>query len=330
MKFHLHVVDGTAPARDVAVSPSSYPPSVTESTQTTAVMLFAHMTLRCGHLSDVLAVSASTTPALARAAALQPQQSQLHSGAAQLGNADASVSEDTQVLYMAGKLLSGVVDNGAAVDLPYMDSDSGDARIVPYAYFKSSFCEAEESLRRAVCVLAESGTAASPPYFDLIATTDMATFDYIIEYYQQQRVRHGGAITKGRGTKPVGVIHIVADDPSRAALVLQRVVELMLKRSGWTFSVDAHSAEEEEKALAAQADEDEDDDRMDEVSDGEEGGASRGVTGGRGGGASAGTGGGSAQAGAQSGSAGSWVNHIDEAVHLFAQLFGVDVLVALV
>ncbi|KAG5485025.1 hypothetical protein LSCM1_07105 [Leishmania martiniquensis] len=329
MKFHLHVVDGNAPASGATASPLPSPPSSTEAAQTTAVMLFAHMTLRCGHLSDVLVVSASTTPALAQAAALQPPQSQLHSGAAQLSNADASVSEDTQVLHVAGKLLSGAVGDGAVVGLPYIDSDSGGARIIPYAYFSSSFSEAEESLRRAVCIVEESGTAASPQYFDLIATTDMATFDYIIDYYQQQRVRHGGAVTKGRGTKPVGVMHIVADDPSRAALVLQRVVELMLKRSGWAFSVDAHTAEEEEKALAAQADEDEDDDRMDEGSDEEEG-AGRGVSSGRGGGGNAGTGGGSAHAGARRGSADSWLNHIDEAVHLFAQLFGVDVLVALV
>ncbi|KAI5686038.1 hypothetical protein MNV84_01372 [Leishmania braziliensis] len=322
MKFHLHVVDGNALASSGA-EPNSSPPT---ATQATAVMLFAHMTLRCGHLSDVLVVSASTTPALARAAALQPQQNELRSGAAQLSNADASVSEDTHVLQMAGKVLSGALDRGAAVDLPYMDNDGGDARIAPYAYFNSSFSEAELSLRRAVCVLAESGTAALPPYFDLIATTDLVTFDYIVEYYQQQRVRHGGAVTKGRGTKPVGVVHIVADDPSRAALVLQRVVELMLKRSGWTFSVDAHTAEEEEKALAAQTDEDEDED-----GDDENGGSGGGSTaGGRGGVVSAGTGGGSVQAGARSGSADSWVNHIDEAVHLFAQLFGVDVLVTLV
>ncbi|AYU76737.1 hypothetical protein LdCL_100018300 [Leishmania donovani] len=322
MKFHLHLVDGSAPARGGA-APFSSPPTAAEATQATALMLFAHMTLRCGHLSDVLAVSASTTPALARAAALQPQQNQLHSGAAQLGNADTSVSEDTQVLQMAGKLLSGVIDNDAAAGLPYMDMDGGDARITPYAYFNSSFSEAEQSLRRAVCILAEGGTAAPPPYFDLIATTDMATFDYIIEYYQQQRVRHGGAVTKGRGTKPVGVMHIVADDPSRAALVLQRVVELMLKRSGWTFSVDARAAAEEE-ALAAQTEEDDDGD------DEDGGGGDAGTAGGRGSVVSAGTGGGGVQAGARSGSVDSWVNHIDEAVHLFAQLFGVDVLVTLV
>ncbi|GET86573.1 hypothetical protein, conserved [Leishmania tarentolae] len=320
MKFHLHVVDGVAPTSG-GVGPFSSPPTATEATQTTAMVLFAHMTLRCGHLSDVLAVSASTTPALAQAAVRQPQQNQLHSGAAQLGNTDTSVSEDTQVLQTAGKLLSGTIDNGAAVGLPYMDIDGADARITPYAYFNSPFSEAEQSLRHAVCILGERSTATPPPYFDLIATTDMATFDYIIEYYQQQRVRYGGAVTKGRGTKPVGVMHIVADDASRAALVLQRVVELMLKRSGWAFSVDAHAAAEEE-ALAAQSEDDDDGD--------DENGGDGGAAAGRGGVVSAGTGSSGVHAGGRSGSADSWVNHIDEAVHLFAQLFGVDVLVALV
>ncbi|KAG5510335.1 hypothetical protein JKF63_07664 [Porcisia hertigi] len=325
MKFHLHVVDGNAPTGSGAVSVSP-PPTAAEATQATAVMLFAHMTLRCGHLSDVLAVSASTTPTIAREAAQRTQENRHHSGATQLGNADSSVSEDTQILQIAGNRLRGAADNGAAADLPYIDSDSSDTRtITPYAYFNSSFSEVEHSLRRAVCVCTESGTSMPPPYFDLIATTDMPTFDYIIEYYQQQRVRHGGAVVKGRGTKPVGVMHVVADDPSRAALVLQRVVELMLKRSGWCFSVDAHTAEEEEKALAAQTDDDEED------SDDEEGGHNaRGAAGSRGGAVGVNTSGCGVQAGAWSGSVDSWVNHIDEAVHLFAQLFGVDVLVALV
>ncbi|KAK7194599.1 hypothetical protein NESM_000378200 [Novymonas esmeraldas] len=330
MRFHLHVVDGNA-----SPSPSSSSATAECSGQTTAAMLLAHMTLRCGHLGDVLVVSASTTPALAVAAARQSPQSSPHSntGAAaaaaaarrtQLSDADATGSEDAQVLLAASELLRGAsADSAAPISLPYMDG----ARIVPYAFLNSSFAEAEVSLRRAIGVLADTQDSAAP-YFDLVAATDLATFDYIVEYYQQQRLRHGGAVTQGRGTKPVGVMHIIADDASRVVLVLQRVVEMMLKRSGWTFSVDAHAAreaeEQEQEALAAQSD-DEDDGMVDEEEGGGGGGAGGSPRGGGGGGGAA-----RAATGGHGGSADSWVNHIDEAVHLFAQLFGVDVLVAVV
>ncbi|KPA76051.1 hypothetical protein ABB37_08187 [Leptomonas pyrrhocoris] len=346
MKFHLHVVDGNAVSTSASAASTSASADTSESS---AVLLFAHMTLRCGHLADVVAVSASTTPAAVRLAQLQQQQQQHGAsassgsasatvaigGAAALANpnsADATESEDTKVLQAAGAVLMGAVgvDSDEAYALPYAPlADGGHVPIEPYAYFSTPFAAAERSLRHTIAAAAAQAqrpaTSVTPPYYDLIATTDMTTFEYVLDYYQQLRVRYGGSVVGScggsGGTKPVGVLHIVAEDPSRAARVLQRVLEMVLQRSGWALAVDANAEEGEQ----AQADDDDDalaaqqqhngGGEMDRL-DGEEG---------NGGAAAA-----AAGAGSRAAKVDSWVNHIDEAVHVFAQLFGVDVLVALV
>lgn len=335
MKFHLHVVDGNA-----ASSPASSPRAAAGTSESSAVLLFAHLTLRCGHLNDVVAVSASTTPAAVRQAQLLQQQAHgtaaagtvsghaISAAHARRAGADGTESEDTQVLQAAGAVLAGLVDTESeqANTLPYATlADGAHAVIQQYAYFTTPFAVAEQSLRATIAAaadarLTQAATAASlvepPPYFDLVATTDMGTFEYVLDYYQQLRARYGGSACRGRGTKPVGVLHIVAEDPSRAARVLQRVLEMVLKRSGWDFSVDAN---------AEDAGEDDNDEltnpqgRAEEEEEEEAGGGAGATADAKAGGAVR-----------RGGKADSWVNHIDEAVHVFAQLFGVDVLVALV
>ncbi|KPI86956.1 hypothetical protein ABL78_4002 [Leptomonas seymouri] len=338
MKFHLHVVDGNAASSSSTAACAS---------ENSAVLLFAHITLRCGHLADVVAVSASTTPAAARQAQLLQQA---HGTAASLGGSaaasamggtaahvnrsaiDATENEDTKVLQAAGAVLTGAVDaeSEEASTLPYASLADGEHTLIrPYAYFTTAFVVAEQSLRQAIAAAATAagppGAAqptAPPPYFDLIATTDMATFDYILDYYQQLRVRYGGSVFGcgggGRGTKPVGVLHIVAEDPSRAARVLQRVLEMVLKRSGLEFSVDANAEEDAAEAMAAQRQQEEEgeQDRFEEEEGHTAGAAASAPS--------------AAGAVSRAAKAESWANHIDEAVRLFAQLFGVDVLVALV
>jgi hypothetical protein len=314
MKFHLHVVDGNAPA-----APSSSKTSAASDTaESSAVLLFAHLTLRCGHLAEVVTVSASTTPATARQVQLLQQargasasvsvSAALSGAAAHTSHtaADASESDDMKVLQAAGAVLTGAVDaeSEEAYTLPYATLAEGErAPIQPYAYFKTPFAFAEQSLRHAI---AAAGSRDVAPYFDLIATTDMTTFEYVLDYYQQLRVRYGGSAFTGRGTKPVGVLHIVAEDPSRAARVLQRVLEMILKRSGWDLSVEADAEEDHEE-----------EDKENEEQAYEKYGNDDSVN------AAAG-------AAAPQSKVDSWVNYVDEAVHVFAQLFGVDVLVALV
>lgn len=334
MKFHLHVVDGRA----ASASSSSSPASTVEGFESSAVLLFAHMTLRCGHLADVVSVSASTTPAAARQAQLLQQS--LGAGAAggsrlaatgglvpsQRFVPDASGSEDTAVLQAAGAVLTGAVepDSEEARALPYAALADGErSSIAPYAHFATQFAVAEQTLRAAVAASVASAVPP-PPYFDLVATTDMTTFEYVVDYYQQLRVRYGGSAMGGggRGTKPVGVLHIVAEDPSRAARVLQRVLEMVLKRSGWAFSVDAN-ADEDADAEEQHAREEGDGEEVYEHSADDEEESAAGA-------AAAGAGAGTGGVVGHGDKLDSWANHIDEAVHLFAQLFGVDVLVALV
>lgn len=348
MKFHLHVVDGGATSAGAAA------PTTTAAAESSAVLLFAHMTLRCAHLVDVVAVSASTTPAAARQAQLLQQAHGAATGHAAAAaavasgasanvprtDADVSESEDTKLLQAAGAVLTGAIspDSEEARALPYAPSaDGAHAALVPYKYFTTPFAVAEQSLRLAIRSCSDAAATASstaapppPPYFDLVATTDMTTFEYVLDYYQQQRARTGGVATggDGRGTKPVGVLHIVADDPSRAARVLQRVLEMVLKRSGWTLSTDANAAEGEE-AEDVELNSGEDDDGDEEENEEEVlhgAGAAAAESNAAAASAAVVVGG----AAGRSGSGDSWVNHMDEAVHLFAQLFGVDVLVALV
>lgn len=203
------------------------------------------------------------------------------------------------------------------------------------------------------------------PYFDFIAAADLASYDYILNYYQQARLQRtlqrprghdgngprneegaartvrasdAGSSSSGSGgrgavscslsssspcalpSQPVTLLHVACTDPSRAGQLLQRYLETLLRLDAATAAAGAASggvavnAEEEEgegeggeAATAAQremgttvagVDENEDEDE-----EGEEGNAVR-------------------EPGAW------WLDAVDETSALFAQLLGVDVLVA--
>lgn len=336
MKLHLHIVDGNAPL-DMAGETSSASGAVlpqeqqqplavrpnddgATTVQSSAALFFAHLTLRCGHLNEIVVVSASTTPALERHSRLLPQPATATSAAGATATAGATrladgeplvVSAETEVLQTAARVLRGDVaaaaaGDGGGVELPFLNRGGESveaAAIVSYSFFDTPFPVAEQQLRRAVGAAASGRDGISaPPYFDLIAAVDMETFEYLTDYYRQLRLRGGDGIGGRRleAERPVGLLYASAEDPARAAVVLQRIVEMLLQRSGYVFGEAAVAADEEAVSPYYS--------NLD-----------------------------TAETAAPPSSSlpprvreGEWCNHVDEAAALFGQLLGVDVLVAVV
>ncbi|ESL06708.1 hypothetical protein TRSC58_05615 [Trypanosoma rangeli SC58] len=221
-RYHMHIVDGGDPTSTV-----------------TAATLFAHLTLRCGQLRNYLLLSASTTDAKRQREA--PRSSLSGTRKVQLAAAEPSSggSQDDKVLLAAESLLRG--DENFRASLGTGADSSGPVaevkdRIIPYTGFSCGFVESE-------VFLARSGVR----YFDFIATADVASFNYVLNYYQGLRMlEKGGQATRKNGGFPpvqweaskqeqqsrrhkVGLVHILCGEPARAGHLLQRFIELLLE-----------------------------------------------------------------------------------------------------
>ncbi|RNF27182.1 uncharacterized protein Tco025E_00556 [Trypanosoma conorhini] len=220
-RYHMHIVDGGDPTSTV-----------------TAATLFAHLTLRCGQLRNYLLLSASTTDAKRQREA--PRSSLSGTRKVQLAAAEPSSggSQDDKVLLAAESLLRG--DENLRASLGTGADASGPVaevkdRIIPYTGFSCGFVQSE-------VFLARSGVR----YFDFIATADIASFNYVLNYYQGLRMqekagqgtRNGAAPRVGWGSCPqeqqprrqkVGLVHILCGEPARAGHLLQRFIELLLE-----------------------------------------------------------------------------------------------------
>ncbi|KEG10936.1 hypothetical protein DQ04_03141080 [Trypanosoma grayi] len=211
MRYHLHIADGGDPSSTV-----------------TAATLFAHLTLRCGHLRSYLLLSASTTDAKRnREATLQQHNAarvvQLAASAAAVPS--SSGSTDDQVLLAAEALLRGEKQLRAPLGDETVWGGSIAAvkdRILPYHWFGCNFAESEAHLAR-----------SCGRYFDFIATADVASFDYLLDFYLALRAGEAdGNITDSavpRRRRKVGLVHILCGEPARAGHLLQRFLELLLE-----------------------------------------------------------------------------------------------------
>nr|CCC92204.1 conserved hypothetical protein [Trypanosoma congolense IL3000] len=210
-RYHLHIVDGGD-----------------RSSTVTASMIFAHLTLRCGQLRNYLLLSASSTGAKrardpASAARLAPPLGT----SAVMGEAEI----DDQLLLAAESLLRGEgLSHTGIRDEEAWDNilSSVKDRIVPYKCFGRSFAESEASI-----------AVSTAPYFDFIATADVASFDYLLDYYMGPRLGSSQGRESvgwewleqpGRPRKRIGIIHILCGDPVRAGYMLQRFMELLLEK----------------------------------------------------------------------------------------------------
>ncbi|KAH9598411.1 hypothetical protein LSM04_006502 [Trypanosoma melophagium] len=217
VRYHLHIADGGDPSATV-----------------TAATLFAHLALRCGQLRNYLLLSASTTDAKRQKDTNLPHSNsarmvQLTAAAAAAGTSPSSgESTEDQVLLAAEALLRGdehfrsmINDDGNVWSAAVATVKD---RIVPYPCFSCNFAESELSLAR-----------SKGRYFDFIATADVASFDYLLDYYMALRVQE----SKGEKSeeeshlvlqlrRKVGLVHILCGEPARAGHLLQRFMELLL------------------------------------------------------------------------------------------------------
>ncbi|CBH13482.1 hypothetical protein, conserved [Trypanosoma brucei gambiense DAL972] len=218
-RYHLHIVDGGD-----------------RSSTVTASMIFAHLALRCGQLRNYLLVSASSTDVKKNRDAANPNRL-----ASSLGGSSAGGTRPTYVgtsdagtddqLLLAGEALlrgEGLSHNGISDESSWGEVlSSVKDRIIPYESFSRSFAESEVSL-----------AMSKGPYFDFIATADVASFDYLLDYYLGPCLRSAkkGQLGVGRyGGVPekrdrrIGLIHILCGEPVRAGYLLQRFMELLLE-----------------------------------------------------------------------------------------------------
>ncbi|ORC86920.1 uncharacterized protein TM35_000252160 [Trypanosoma theileri] len=214
VRYHLHIADGGDPTATV-----------------TAATLFAHLTLRCGQLRNYLLLSASTTDAKRQKDSNLPNSNsarmvQLTAAAAAAG-ASPSSGEGTedQVLLAAEALLRGDEHFRSMINEDENLWSTAVAavkdRIIPYPCFSCSFVESEMSLAK-----------SKGRYFDFIATADVASFDYLLDYYMALRVeeskREKENSLEERHRRKVGLVHILCGEPARAGHLLQRFMELLL------------------------------------------------------------------------------------------------------
>ncbi|EAN89485.1 hypothetical protein C3747_125g26 [Trypanosoma cruzi] len=219
-RYHMHIVDGGDPTSTV-----------------TAATLFAHLTLRCGQLRNHLLLSASTTDAKRQRDALPSSLNATRMVQLAAAEPSSGRSTDDKILLAAEALLRG--DENFRASLAVDTEWSGPVaevkdRIIPYPCFSCGFVQSE-------VFLARSGAR----YFDFIATADVASFNYLLNYYQavrmledeEERARKGSAHSVGwdeqpeeqRRRKKVGIVHILCGEPARAGHLLQRFIELLLE-----------------------------------------------------------------------------------------------------
>lgn len=217
--FHLHIVD-SGDQRGV-----------------TAAQIMAHLTLRCGHLEDVLVVSASTAPHPTKGIAATNGANPAAATTAVVAGGEEE--GDEHLLLRAAKALREGPSAPAVASLPFLRGQ-GEHAIAAYPYFQSSFMEAERSLAEACTsssALAGSATPV-PGYFDFVAVTDMGSYEYIRGYYAKLRLARGGTRIPHR----VGIFLVLCNDASRMCALVQHFVEALVRdapATPWLDAVDA-------------------------------------------------------------------------------------------
>ncbi|KAG8345606.1 hypothetical protein ERJ75_001327000 [Trypanosoma vivax] len=216
-RYHLHIVD-----------------SGDHTSTVNAATLFAHFTLRCGQFRNCLLLSASTTGAKQPRDPANPPPATQQSAAALAAapSTTGELSTEDPLLAAAETLLQceGYLHDGGEEEPSWRDSlASVKDRIVPYGNFSRSFIESEVLL-----------SMSKGPYFDFIATADVASFDYLLDYYMAPQLEAAPwsasvprmTVEKKEGLmerkKRVGLIHILCSELPRAGHLLQRFMELLL------------------------------------------------------------------------------------------------------